>query len=814
MKLTRAQRLHACSEFLNAFLCCLDPWFSRKLREMGIISSAADMLDNADLMAFLCCWAKKVPLTNAPIEFMNAAQKLLTPSKCNNWYRFVSRSLCHESQKIHQREQTMLSHTFDPSTASDQPASISTKDDVHAKRECPLICFHKIVLQQERAANPRTKINGCTKEFWRSVREKWASLAEDHPDKQQAYKNSAATEAIARQKRLQARAQKAALKAAPMQQHAIGLPQQAPVGESQLVPLQQDVVGEAQVTNSLVVRPSCMSKLTDSDSMVSLPSSSAFNLDVVDVASTQLLDGGMSQAQFDTVVASEWPISMAKFSQLQDGSSIKALTKEARANLKFVAKDVGSIPKRVQKPEICKGGVCAATCHCDFVAMVDFFQSRLERLLRRTKQQHVLLACRVENSAGNVIVDDTFHFVTSWAPAAGIYEFKAACVPCRPVHEATEMLAVQRCYCWDQPFLGTLMHLSRAEQDPLQHDGYADDKRCSAAYGPPFNQCSHLNMFAYVDDRGFAYRILNAHKDLLSGDDPSRVVVRGCVHEDVGWDYVWSEGISISADTCFVVNEEEVKIHKASQKNIGFGGFLAPEPPAKKARQAEHEHGDSYFDLVEALAELLDDAEKEHLALMGSIVQADMKHEAEVEHDVVSEGTDGSDMEVASDLEIREGELSHAESASESEEELASDPAPPVPPPVPAPVHEPLDEAKVRQERREVLWSHRVTKSKEEVCVDLGVEQGMLHQVIDRLTGKPAGRLQSCFENTTLCATCSSHKKCKMLLSIKPKLGLALPDIEKDLLAWLAAGTEMGDQKHDDLMRHIKKEYYGMKVRS
>ena len=51
------------------------------------------------------------------------------------------------------------------------------------------------------------------------------------------------------------------------------------------------------------------------------------------------------------------------------------------------------------------------------------------------------------------------------------------------------------------------------------------------------------------------------------------------------------------------------------------------------------------------------------------------------------------------------------------------------------------------------------------------------------------------------------------LLSVKPSLGLSILEVDADVSAWLAAGSAMSRAEHEDLAKHVKTSFYGVRVR-
>ena len=96
-----------------------------------------------------------------------------------------------------------------------------------------------------------------------------------------------------------------------------------------------------------------------------------------------------------------------------------------------------------------------------------------------------------------------------------------------------------------------------------------------------------------------------------------------------------------------------------------------------------------------------------------------------------------------------------------------------------------------------------------------GLEEGSDGFYKDTLGhGRLAGRIQGCFGGTTLCGVCSSHGKCKLLLSAKPRLGLNIMEVEEDVIGWLAAGLVCDPAQHEELSKTLRRDIYKMKLRS
>lgn len=160
-------------------LCCLDPYMTRTIREAGLASSSADLCSDKWREA-LRQWALRVGLTNAQLEFHHAAQKHLTPAKTSHWTRFAAKCLAHDLKRVHRLDQEELQ----VQPTSDTTASSSSHRT--RRRQPDIFFFHKRCLQRDRAENPHTTLNGCTKEYWRKVKAEWAALPLDSDQRQLA----------------------------------------------------------------------------------------------------------------------------------------------------------------------------------------------------------------------------------------------------------------------------------------------------------------------------------------------------------------------------------------------------------------------------------------------------------------------------------------------------------------------------------------------------------------------------------------------------------------------------------------------------
>ena len=109
-RLNYDERRKVSEDFMAVPPCCLDLKFGRKLRTSGWLNDGADDLMGPRWQRIIFLWLLRAGLTNARIEFKNAKDKLLSQSKCCNWYRFVGKSLCSEVMGNFEAEKQTVAH--------------------------------------------------------------------------------------------------------------------------------------------------------------------------------------------------------------------------------------------------------------------------------------------------------------------------------------------------------------------------------------------------------------------------------------------------------------------------------------------------------------------------------------------------------------------------------------------------------------------------------------------------------------------------------------------------------------------------------
>ena len=76
------------------------------------------------------------------------------------------------------------------------------------------------------------------------------------------------------------------------------------------------------------------------------------------------------------------------------------------------------------------------------------------------------------------------------------------------------------------------------------------------------------------------------------------------------------------------------------------------------------------------------------------------------------------------------------------------------------------------------------------------------------------GSVNVTFGDTAMVATCAhGHGKCKLLLTHKPALGIDLGTVHCDVLLWLAAGSSMTPEEHQELSATLRRDVYKMRLR-
>jgi hypothetical protein len=190
--------------------------------------------------------------------------------------------------------------------------------------------------------------------------------------------------------------------------------------------------------------------------------------------------------------------------------------------------------------------------------------------------------------------------------------------------------------------------------------------------------------------------------------------------------------------------------------------------------------------LEDELAALLEDDELRKLT-------EELQDEAAFLAEGVSEG------DAVGDHDSDREESDPADSADEGIGDAIAPEVPPVPP------------APFRCSRDQAMVALRGVYDKEAICealqVDL-VEEGTV--AVDRRSRERLGKIYTCW-GMTLCGTCKSHSKCKVMISCKD--AAMLLRVECDFLKWLALGSAVGSDAHQAEAKSLKLSY-GVKVKS
>jgi len=775
----------ACSQkFLSVPYCCLDKRFGQRLRGLGLVT-CADQLLQPDWQIILTTWASRVNLTNAAIEFRNSSQKQLTPTKNTNWYRFVAKSLCHEMSVIHRNEKAEINALLrrddgDGDHTANRAAKVDSalQKDLRARRQAPMLFFHRRCVARDTAMG--RVVDRFSKEYWTEVKVAWSLLPADGQERRQAEADSDASETDARRRRMLAKSALATMS----------------VGSSADAPPVDPVVPKVP-------------------SITSSPISVAHHLGFFSepteknrqVATFQEMTATVAQS----VQASKWPMSLAECSAevLRPGLSLKRQTQMVRSMFSHMALDNHDFGK-VQYAKTCSG-LCGQSASALLGRLHAFALQQLDQLFRRMKVPSVMIWCR--GFAGEVCCFEQQWFVPAWCSQAGVFDFRATSIQCLPAEVDRSTVAAE--YDWEDPGAGTLLVLQREAGEVLR-DTSGIDPRCSSAFGEPFALCCHQMPFACTSEADWITQLV---KSVCSqGGDfehGAYITLQPVVCVDVGWDLFWTALQPTDGVDAIIVSEGERLRHVSQSSRRGCTDFLAPQRrPRKQAGKPPATDGSS--DLMLMLEDVLDEAEVSQLK---ELVDADREADRAADMAVQSDDSDGHDSGASSDVGIVasdiggeplepdvvdvSGDESDGLPASAVEGSLGvADRAPEV-----------LTDAQIWDARKRALCERREDGIQDITLRRYGlvVQPGFV--IRDRLKGEARlGKIQPCFQGSTMCATCDTHVKCRLLLSVKPGLGINLVQIATDLLAWLAAGTTTSQAQHQDLGDHAKATFYGMKL--
>ena len=268
-------------------------------------------------------------------------------------------------------------------------ADAQLQADLRARGQAPLVCYHKRVLERERAQNPHQTISGVTAAFWAMVKDEWASLPDASPEKLQAAAESEASCAEAKRRRVNAKlAMSSASQPLP--------PLTAAADRS----AQGALVPTTDLQTTLVVAP-----LT-----------SVHTLDLAPEPTAEVPLPDVSADILRSINDSKWPVALSRCaSNLGSQRSLKQQTRDVRQKFAYVAKGTAENFGQVRYDRPCTG-----LCDVDNSALLNrmhrYLLVRLEKTLRQLKAPFVLFRVTGEQDAGISFMEKEFWFVTGWSP--------------------------------------------------------------------------------------------------------------------------------------------------------------------------------------------------------------------------------------------------------------------------------------------------------------------------------------------------------------------------------------------------------------
>ena len=177
---------------------------------------------------------------------------------------------------------------------------------MRARKQSPLVCFHKLCLARARASDPTSKINCASRGFWEDVKQLWGSLGADHPDRVLANHMSSASASDARLRRMQAKAR-------------------APTRSDALV-AEQRVDSEALVASQIGFGAD--------------PMTSAHSLCIL---GREPVVAPLSLEAIRGVVVSAWPLSLQRANTKGERVPVKQRAHTVRETLRYVARGGGEL---------------------------------------------------------------------------------------------------------------------------------------------------------------------------------------------------------------------------------------------------------------------------------------------------------------------------------------------------------------------------------------------------------------------------------------------------------------------------------------
>ena len=519
-------------------------------------------------------------------------------------------------------------------------------------------------------------------------------------------------------------------------------------------------------------------------------------------------DGPGTRESINAVVSASCPLSLASCSRchLVDQSVDKTVDAwKTLVNKPVHGKEV--VTTETDLPSQCKG-MCIKHATDRLISLHEFAFNSFHAMVKRAKRPQCLVQAWCKHGDGESKV--MFAFVASWSASAGKEPFKCNVVQCVPHMELPGHGAVRSGQ--------TLVRLRRRDYREPQ----MIDDRSALAFQAPFINNDRVGMFAHMDESEWLAEVLGR------GDvDAPHVELAVCESTDVGWDGFLLDRKNYQVGLPVVIDLAAMDAKPARPCTRPSDGVDLLRP-LKRRRNADVDRhskrdndGDLLFDLEAALGEIIDAEQKRDLEAIRVELDADAHFDDDAaqsgssDDDIAEEGAvklaaDGATTE---DFEPVKNVAEACEFAAEASDEEESG------------VTEAIGghsggssssggRMSPFERRLAAIDSERAT-TQEEACNKFGLSVGDRWVIKDELNESVCvGRLKLTFGGSTIQCVCNKHPGCKFLLSGKPRLGLGLDRVEADLIGWVALGTRCTKAEHDDAMRRIKRDMYGMKLRS
>ena len=191
---TRESKVCIAEEFFNTKLCDMDYYFSKRLRQTGLVSQPGDLLSHG-WESFFASWARQVCMTNAQVEFRNARYDRGCPSRCTPVSSFCAKALLAEASFVHTLERAVVMQSDHGPSSSNVLPSVARKP---RKGISPFQAFHQIISRREKSKGFCGST--VTQEFWAQVRQEWNNLPDDSFLKVEANNDSDETKTHAKKK--------------------------------------------------------------------------------------------------------------------------------------------------------------------------------------------------------------------------------------------------------------------------------------------------------------------------------------------------------------------------------------------------------------------------------------------------------------------------------------------------------------------------------------------------------------------------------------------------------------------------------------